>query len=366
MISVAQQDKAQNQYEAIEKSKSGNYKDIFSSLFQLATKNLTGNEKTIEFNSTLFAVKVKSNPELLEDHNFVKETFSRNFQFNFKVNLNNDYKYTGFTGGFTYAIINDRDKQLANFADTPFDKMLEGLQNFLNGEKALLIQKIMAENPNNLAIEMEEINNSVNGLLNNKTTTFRYTSYFKDKITQNYKDGVITNEKGEKVPITEHLQHVLQNYYQELDTKPLWTIAFAGTADDTGKFNKATVESIFLKGNTSTLQEFDLRAKLQYTDTITLVSAPRVDFKGTAGINFKLAKNKEHASFFETKLALEYNAVLKNPMLNEKKNTFFGNAEFRIRMAKDLWFPILVKYDIEHANFLGFLNVTYNFGDLFK
>lgn len=362
----AQQDKAQQQYEAVEKSKSGNYKDIFASLFQLASKNLTGDEKTIEFNSTLFAVKAKSNPELLEDRNFIHEKFSRNFQFNFKVNLNNDYKYTGFTGGFTYAIINDRDKQLANFENTPFDTMLSGLQEFLMQEKNKLIAKIAQENPASLETEMTEINNSVNGILNSKTTTYKYTDYFKDKVTHEYRDGMITTETGERVPIVDHLHTMLQDYYGEIDSKALWTVAFAGTADDKGKFNRASVESIFLKGNKDALEEFDIRAKLLYTDTITLASAPRVDFKGTAGVNFKLAKNKDNTSFFETKIALEYNAVLKNPMIDEKKSTFLGNAEFRIRMAKDLWFPVVVKYDIEHANFLGFLNVTYNFGDLFK
>jgi hypothetical protein len=42
---------------------------------------------------------------------------------------------------------------------------------------------------------------------------------------------------------------------------------------------------------------------------------------------------------------------------------FSANAEIRLRVAEDLWIPFVIKYDIKNSNFLGFLNITYNFGE---
>ena len=53
--------------------KSGNYKDILSSFFQFASQNLTGSQKSIAFNGTLFALKAEADPDLLKDYNFVNE-----------------------------------------------------------------------------------------------------------------------------------------------------------------------------------------------------------------------------------------------------------------------------------------------------
>ena len=65
--------------------KSGNWQDVFSSFFQLAATDLTGQTKSLKFQSTLLAIRSKTNPTLLVDTNYIKEGFSRNFQFNFEI-----------------------------------------------------------------------------------------------------------------------------------------------------------------------------------------------------------------------------------------------------------------------------------------
>ena len=65
----------QSNLEQSEKIKSGNYKDIFYTFLQVASENLSTESKSLEFNSTIFAVKSELNPELLLDRNFVKEKF---------------------------------------------------------------------------------------------------------------------------------------------------------------------------------------------------------------------------------------------------------------------------------------------------
>jgi hypothetical protein len=366
---MAQNQKIVDLRDKTEYSKSGNYKDIFTSFFQLASTNFTGKEKTFDINTTLFAVKAKANPDLFKDVNYVKENFSRNFQFNFKINLDENYNYKGFTGGATYAVINKRDKQLVNFSGTQLQKDYIEIVKKINRAQISLIDKTTRNNSLS-GVDKTKIGNAINLYVQ---STLNLEDIKKEEldsidITQEEFDTInaeLTTEINKDGDINKSIEalHILRKeYFETIDAKPLWTVSIDGSADANGKFNKASLASVFLKGNKNANQEIDIRAKLIYLDTLIVNSSPRVDFKATAGVNFKISKSKENVSYFEAKAALEYNAILKNAIENEKKDYFFANAEVRIRLTNDLWFPILIKYDIEKANFLGFLNITYNFG----
>lgn len=342
-----------------EDSKSGNYKDLFNSFYQLATKNLTGDYKSIEFNGTLFQIKANANEELLEDLNFKNERFSRNFQINLKLNLNEDFKYDGFTGGLTYAFLNARDKQIAVLTNSLFGKSHDKLMTVIESIQSDLLGDL---NDTNRVEGMAKIESAVESILNGQVDS---ENEYYDKIISAFAEKTKESkdfEKKELVDFIAHLQNLKTDEYHKIDAKPLWTISADGTADKDGKFNSASISSVFLKGNAGAWNEIDIRAKLSYNDTISLNPMPRTEFKSTAGINFKIAKSKENVSFFEVKAALEYNYILKNPLPEEKKSFFLGNAEIRVRLTDDLWLPVIIKYDIENANFLGFLNLSYNFG----
>lgn len=353
------------QFRQTENSKSGNYKDILASFYQLATTNITGDEKSIEFNSTLFALKAKANPELMQDVNFVKERFSRNFQFNFKINLDDELSYTGFSGGFNYAIINERDKQLAVLTNTLYGS---SYTNFITVIEEIQSELLLNLSSVNREQEMELIEKAtediINGVSFEDTTTNKYYSAIVNRFREKVKSNSAFETKEVK-DFVSALKTLKSNEYAAIDAKPLWTIAADGTTDADGKFNRASVGTVFLRGNKAASNEIDVRALLTYADTITVSPKPRLDLTSTAGINFKLAKGKQGISFFEVKAAMEYKAVFKNRIEDEKQHQFFGNAEIRIRIADDLWFPLIVKYDIENSNVLGFLNVSYNFENLF-
>lgn len=358
-------DQVLHEFQKNENSKSGNYKDILASFYQLATTNLTGDEKSIEFNSTLFALKAKANPELMQDVNFVKERFSRNFQFNFKVNLDDNLSYTGFSGGFSYAIINERDKQLAVLTSTLYG---ENYTNFMT-----VIEEIQSELLTNLTSvnrqqEMELIEKATEDIINGISYEDTATNNYYSAISNRFKEKVQTNSAFEVKEVKDFVtafKQLKSNEYNAIDAKPLWTVAADGTADAEGRFNQASFGTVFLKGNKAASNEIDIRALLKYADTVAVTPMQRLDLTSTAGVNFKLARGKQNVSFFELKAAMEYKAVFKNRMEDEKQHQFFGNAEIRVRIAEDLWFPVIIKYDIENSNFLGFLNVSYNFENLF-
>lgn len=345
-------------FESAEASKSGNYKDLLSSFFQLAAKNISGENKSLDFNTTLFALKVKANEKYNQDIYFEKETFSRNLQFNFKANFDDDYKYTGFTGGLTYAIINGRDKQLANFTNTTLDSEFQKLIENIDAVQATQIALIYSDSETSekaKAEKMASLQAARNAIIN-KTQVDE-----KDVYGVEYYNSL----KGKYDADINSIFALADQYYKELEGKTLLTLSVDGTANDYGKFNRVSTEAVVLQGIKDSNFEMDLRGKFSYTDTLD-TNLPRTDFKASAGINTIIGKKqygneKQFKSFFEIKAYFEYSAIFKNRLPDEEKENFLANADFRLRIADDLWLPLTLKYDIENANFLGFLNLTYNF-----
>lgn len=348
--------------QANEDSKSGNYKDVLSSFFQLAAKDLAGDNKSIEFNSTLFALKAKAHKEETLNYDNYRQYFARNFQFNLKVKLDSIFSYDGFNGGVTYALVNGRDKHVADFANSELHVLFEQL----SGELASQIGPLSASHP------MGEISSTIQKILS-KDPTVAFTpneAIIRDKMYAatdaklftapvTLKDKTVVKNTPEMVAALHRLR---TQYYTDMESKPLWTVAADGTANRDGKFDSAALGSVFLYGNKAGWNEIDVRAKFTYSDSLEVGGLPRTTLNAKAGMNFKIGKKANQKSFFEIKLYGEYNAILKNELPDEARETILANADFRIRIADDLWIPITVKYDTENANFLGFLNVTYNFG----
>ena len=99
--------------------KSGTSQDVLISFFQLAAENLTGDHKSFKFQSSLFAIKAKTNDDLWTDNYYLKEKFARNFMITIIPALDKDYKFKSNTIGFTYAIVNNRDKTVSAPGPSP-------------------------------------------------------------------------------------------------------------------------------------------------------------------------------------------------------------------------------------------------------
>ena len=96
--------------------KTGNSQDVLISFFQLALNDLTGKEKTFKFQSSLFGLKAKTDPSLFIDTNFLKQTASRNFVFTIAPSVDSSFKFKSNSIGVKYALINNRDKAIFDFA----------------------------------------------------------------------------------------------------------------------------------------------------------------------------------------------------------------------------------------------------------
>jgi len=359
-----------------ENSKSGNYKDVLASVFQLAARNFVGEDKSLEFNTTLFALKLKANPEINRDVFFVNETFSRNLQMNFKAYFNDEYRYMGFTGGITYALYNGRDSKIVKMNDA-FVNIFNQIDADLNTAQQAIGSTIVRENISKAerTIKWAALSNAKEAILNNITVTDSLTNAYKSTMlagTYNNTQNLV-NSGGAQVTTLQgaslYLNEAADLFYEELKSAPLLTFAVDGTSNEDGKFNRASAALIYLQGVKKSDFEIDIRTKFSYSDTLQ-VSMPRKLFEAEAGINFILGrrsgalsvmKDTTRKSFFEIKSYMEYKTVINNRLTDEEEHNFSANADLRLRIAEDLWIPLTIKYDIENANVFGFLNISYNF-----
>lgn len=365
-LSFSQESLLQKEIDKIQNTRTGNFKDAFYNIIQLTSKNLTDDEKSLELNTTLFKIMYDADFSKISDKTINQSYFLRNFQINAKVNLDESFKYNGFSGGFTFAVVNKRDKATINLTKTLYGKSREKFK-----EEFQKIQSTLASGLTD-GPELDMLNEASDNIINNELKELDDTRnpYYK-RINEEFAKVAKTLKNPDGTPLKSDdissfistLSQLRKSEMDKVDSKALWTIAADGSANTDGKFSKCSVSSVYLKGIDKSGDHIDIRGTFTYDDN-TLVNMPRTTFNGKAGLNFVLSKTKaENVSYFEFKALGEYNKIYKNVLPDEDDETITANAELRIRLAKDFWIPITVKYDIDNANFLGFLNLTYNFGD---
>lgn len=357
----------------VEDSKSGNLVDAFGSFYQMAFKSITVDKKSLELNSTLFSLIKNYDENILMTKSRKSIVFLRNFQVNAKVNLDDKLNFNGYSGGITYAFLNKRDKGFIDIDNSTFSLHDTQLNGLITAEIGSIV---IAENAAFLAAHGRAMNSAESQALADELTIVataikngktverhllpRYNAFktaLDARIAASPYFNALAGIANTDQTIT-LLTDLKADFIKELEKKPFWSFSAEGITDKDGKLNQAAVGTVFLVGND--FGELDIRAKYEYADTLN-PSMPRHSFNGKLGYNFKLV-TKNDKSYFELKLYSEYVKILKNELPDEEKETFLANADLRVRLTDNLWIPFSIKYDTENANFMGFLNVTYNFG----
>lgn len=334
--------------------KTGNWQDVLTSFFQLGFNDLTGKDRAFNFKSSLFGLKLKTNPGLTVDTEYVKHSFDRNLQFDFALRLDESYKFNGFSGGITWAAINKRDTTLISFVGTKMDslwreaynKLDEDIITYRNQKLALKTHKDSVEffNTNAILARMMAVNNIVPDSL---PADFPKTTFASiNTVYKAYEDAKqSTRQKG------------------------LLTLSINGAFSQQSTFDSAQFSMVYLQGITSTGKslELDARATFSYQDTTIGKDKYRSLANGSLGLNYALISNrKTKMSIVEVKPYFAYKRVIGALFPDEQKELFTANAEIRIRVLHGLWIPFTVKYDLKKSNFLGFLNVSLNMSALKK
>jgi hypothetical protein len=362
--------------------KSGNYKDILTSFFQLAFNNLTGENKEISFVSNPFAVMLKNDPALAIDKNYKKYKPLRKLNFGFGLKLDSSYKFNGFSSGIKYSLIDKRDattskllflRLLSDSIGIERDSLQDGLD--IYAEIAFPKAEIK---------ESEDYKNSklfsrkVNALFNTDSTFESLEPDFKKII-----DSIITAKRLIKIqtaiktsPKTSFKAINLKTFDSlktTIKNDLLWTIGLSDTTyKDNFIFSNLILLTELSKGILPVKPGSNLELNLKATCNFlkdTLQSdrnLNRVIFCFEPGINWVFRNKANDKSIFELKIGGSYKHNFTSLYKDEKRDDLMMTGILRIRVYEDIWIPLDVKYDPKSGNVFGLFNVKANFTGLGK
>ena len=236
--------------------KSGNWQDVLTNFFQIGLSDLSGTKRSLEFKANLFALKAKADSTLLVDTNYVKQSFARNFQFNFALKLDSQYRFSGLKAGFTLALINKRDSSVLSLVKTPADAyfvlFMDSLQFVFNRFNRSLRKPgnlFKSEEDSLLFLKTKNIVDALleAGLFDSKLLPKEFLKFANFQII----------DKNFRV-----FDSLFNAELRKLRQRPLLTLSANGTfSDQRGLFSEGKAEVIYLQGLTKKGRnlEMDLR-----------------------------------------------------------------------------------------------------------
>ncbi len=356
--SQTKKDSTSNVIKTASDIKSGNSQDVLTSFFQLALKDInTGG--SFQFNSSLIAFRAKANPSLLVDTNYLKQAFSRNFNFGISASLDPNHQFKDAAINLKYALINNRDKTIFYTAGNYPDDINKFEKEKLQIQLKVYMDYIPQHRSDSTIISRYLTSNDTAIQFSNLPDNFKV--YFKDLLKNNpvYKD--IPAEKYKT-----HLKNLYESDINNFGNKALWTLAGSYSYN-----KKTTIQTEFLKGLVNPKKnmglELDIVGGFSSNDTlVNAINISRQAVTGSLGLNWVIAKNMANQSIVEFKASASYKYIAAGLTANENNNVLMANGTLRIRITNTLWIPIDIKYDPKAGKIFGFLNVITNFDSIRK
>lgn len=337
--------------EDLSEKKSANWKDVLTNYFQIALKDLGAEDKKVEFKTTLFNIKAQVDKNLWIDYNYEKENFSRNFQIDAGLSLKDDYSLKGFTYGLGWAY-NKRDKSINTLVNTKsgeiYNKYRTNLTNAKNSYREDLL-KVYDEKKTNeklkIIFDIESKYKSPDKII---IIPFKeFPEEFRKYLPQNFNSFYEMFDEQYKEDIA------------EIERKPYLFLGFNSSFSETSKFlEEYKIETVFLKGIKTDKLKMEIDFRNSLNSSKDSLNTNTKFFASQLGLNISfLSKEK---SVLEIKPAFEFKKDFTNKIEGQSEK-FYATSDIRIRVYKDVWIPLILKYDIKDGNLFGFLNLSINF-----
>lgn len=350
---------------------SGNFKDLLTSSLQLAADHFTSNNKQLCFTSNPFAIMSRMDSSLLVDTNYIRYTHLRNLNFSFSGMLDSAYHFNGFSSGITYALINQRDETVSRAFLAKAAKADAEFTN-LNLSMSRYISTLLKQDHAKAIKQNDQIDSLFKGLLTYNKIDPDLQKLMKDSARQlNAKNFLTLLDKDPKLNIHNasfQTYDSLRNLFRKCW---LWTVGLSDTTfNNRFLFSNVVLATEVLKGINDPSHtvgiELDLKGSYHFTeDTMTTSrSLQRQILNIEPGLNFVFTTKKTNYSWAEFKISGQYSRIYKGGYNNEKTDSLTINGTIRIRVTKNIWVPLEIKYDPRSGNIFGFLNVRCNFSAL--
>lgn len=346
---------------------SGNVRDVLTSFFQLAYKDIASDKKEFSFSANLFAIKLKTNPLLNIDTSFVKQRFARNSNIDFSFKLDSNFKFNGMRAGYKYAIVNQRDYAISrSFTSIVLHKTKDYLQAF---DK--IVTEVTARYPEDEEGNATRLIAEIDRFFNDTTVKFNHLSLEAGKIVEQFlpvKNSKIASHWNPRMDLNSIYQQTIDDFKKKL----LWTVGVdASTYKDGFVFADLNFSTEATAGiipvNDKNNIEFYAKADLSFADDTLKAgrSLNRQVLQSSFGLNW-VARNKQDKPVFEFKVAGGYDHIFSGQYINEDLSLFSLEGEMRLRITNELWLPFTLRYQPGTGNVFGFLNVRANFDLLNK
>ncbi len=341
--------------------KTGNSQDVLASFFRLGFNDLW-NGRQFQFSSSILAIKAKTNPNILVDTNYQRQKFARNMVIGIGLMADSSFKFRSALLHAKYAIINNRDKDLFKVSpeletlffvtNTFFHKAMNEYQSTHPLDSDLkLVQLFKTPASDGKRTPSANLPMAYKRILNTLLQSPEFT-----QLSQLALDDIPKNLDKRYAAIS-----------KSMEKASLWTVGGQYIVSNGRLFNKAVLNTEYLKGVTKTGKrmglELDINANLSFYDSLAVVGTyRRTVLNSSAGINWIIYKSRQtEKSYVEFKPALTYYNVFGGLLPDENKSKFTFDGVLRVRITDELWLPLNIKYDPNAKKIFGFLNVTANF-----
>lgn len=335
--------------------KSANWQDVIANYFQLALKDIGGEKQKFELKTTLFNIKAQANKDLWTDYNYEKEKFSRNFQIEAGVSLKDNNRINAFTYGFGWSH-NGRDRSIDILVNSKSAAIYKNYKDdLINAQEAYssYLEKMndsgWEEKRKEIRVIKDKYKSNENEIKIIPLTEFPedFRRFLSEKY-ESYSENFIKQNKSD---------------IEAIGRKPYFFIGVNNSLNDKSKIlDNYKIQAVFLKGikSQNIKMEIDFRNTYKVYDSIQTITYKRKEFSSQLGLNISILK-KDEKSLIEFKPNFEFKRIFSSLMDDEKNNQFLANVDLRLRVLKNLWIPLVLKYDIDKGQFLGFLNISFNF-----
>lgn len=336
---------------------SGNSKDVLASFFQLAFNDLTTNRE-FNLNSNLFAIKLKTNPSLSIDTNFVRQTFARNSNIMISVKLDTNFNFTGAKAGYKYAIVNNRDYAVSKLYNA---RVLQEAGGHLKALRQINTE-ISARFPDSTAIPLVL---EINSFFNDTTVTFGTLSPTAQQLVKSYflSDNMkFDNSWNARRDLNQIVNRIMDEYHKKL----LWTVAASFVTNSSARFTDVNMSTEATAGmleiNPRNFIEFTIKADLTFSgDSLTgQQNLKRQVLTSQFGFNW-VNRGADKKPFMEFEAAGGFDYIPNVMYPGEQRTKLMFTGTFRIRISNQFWIPVDIKYDPGAGKVFGFLSVRSNF-----
>ena len=348
---------------------SGNAKDVFKSFLQLAFDHITGDNKELRFASNPYAIMTRIDSTLRVDTNYIKYTYLRNLNFSLSGKLDSAYRFNGFSSGVTYALINKRDETISRGFLAQAAKNNGEFRDLNDSLSAYISALLNSDHQKALRFNLQR-DSLANGLLTFDKIDPELQGEIR-KILGGMKTKSLLKRLNDDPKLNFHAVEFqsFDSLRTEFQKGWLWTVSASDTTyKDQFFFSNVVLSTEILKGMSHAKHavgvELDLKGSYQFLDDTLRPGRDlgRQVLNIQPGLNLVFTTKKNNYSWAEFKLSGEYNRIFKGGYTGEKTDSLTLNATLRIRITKDIWLPLEIKYDPKSGNVFGFLNVRLNFG----